>query len=320
MRVLARQLIFLLIVTVVAGCASKGGASTQSASQPPQRPKVLAAETFLAEIAQTVAGNRLEVEPLVPVGVDPHSFEPTPTDVRKVAESRLFIINGAGFEAFLGPLMNSIKGPTVLEASKGLASREPQPGEHPADEVDHAHEEGDPHFWLDPTRVITYVQNIRDGLTAADPDGKDVYAAKAEAYIAKLDELDGWIKQQVAQVPEPRRLLVTNHESFGYFADRYGFRIVGAIVPSVSSAASPSAQELARLSDEIRATGAPAVFLETGSNTQLADQLAGETGIKVVTGLLTHSVTAPDGPAPDYLSMMRYNVNAIVDALKSERK
>ena len=146
--------------------------------------------------------------------------------------------------------------------------------------------------------------------------GKDTYAANAAAYVAKLNELDAWIKQQVAQVPEARRLLVTNHESFGYFADRYGFRVVGAIVPSVSTAASPSAQELARLADQVKATGAPAVFLETGSNAQLADQLARETGIKVVTGLLTHSITQPNGPAPDYLSMMRENVNAIVGALK----
>jgi manganese/iron transport system substrate-binding protein len=169
---------------------------------------------------------------------------------------------------------------------------------------------------MDPTKVIAYVENIRDGLTAADPPGKDAYAANANAYIAKLNELDGWIKQQVAQAPESRRLLVTNHESLGYFADRYGFKVVGAIIPSVSTEASPSAQELARLADQIKATGAPAIFLEMGSNPQLADQLAGETGIKVVTGLLTHSISAPDGPAPDYLSMMRYDVNTIVSALR----
>ena len=229
----------------------------------------------------------------------------------------MLLINGAGFEAFLNQLLSNAGGQrTVIEASKGLASRTARPGEHPEGEADPAHAEGDPHFWLDPTKVITYVENIRDGLIAADPIGKDTYAANAGAYIAKLNELDAWIKQQVAQVPESRRLLVTNHESFGYFADRYGFRVVGAIIPSVSTAASPSAQELARLADQVKATGAPAVFLETGSNAQLADQLARETGIKVVTGLLTHSTTEPNGPAPDYLSMMRENVNAIVGALK----
>jgi ABC-type Zn uptake system ZnuABC Zn-binding protein ZnuA len=307
----------LTVVKLVAGCAAPAGSSLQGGTPgPASKFKVLAAETFLADIAQNVAGDRLTVDALIPVGVDPHSFEPTPTDVRKIAGSRLFIINGAGFEAFLGSLMSSIKGPAVLDASQGLASRQPQPGEHPAAELDSAHAEGDPHFWLDPIKVITYVNNIRDGLTAMDPAGKETYAANAQAYIAKLNELDAWIKQQVEQVPESRRLLVTNHESLGYFADRYGFRVVGSVVPSVSSAASPSAQDLARLTNEIKSTGAPAVFLEAGSNPQLAEQLANETGIKVVTGLLTHSTTAKDGPAPDYLSMMRYDVNAIVNALR----
>lgn len=310
-------LVLVVWLVSAAGCtapvASPGSAAAQAR---PNAPKVLAVETFLADIAQNVAGDRLSVGALIPVGVDPHSFEPTPTDVRNAAGSAALIINGAGFEAFLGPLMNSIKGPVVIDASQGLTSRQPQTGEHGAAVADAAHAEGDPHFWLDPTKVITYVENIRDGLIAIDPAGKDVYSANAAAYTARLNELDGWIKQQVAQVPESRRLLVTNHESFGYFADRYGFRVVGSIVPSVSSAASPSAQDLARLSDAVKATGAPAVFLETGSNPQLAEQLSGETGIKVVTGLLTHSTTPKEGPAPDYISMMRYNVNAIVNALR----
>jgi ABC-type Zn uptake system ZnuABC Zn-binding protein ZnuA len=159
------------------------------------------------------------------------------------------------------------------------------------------------------------VENIRVALAAADPAGAAAYAANAAAYAAQLEELDRWIVEEVARVPEARRLLVTNHESFGYFADRYGFQIVGAIIPSVSSAASPSAQQLAHLADQVTALGAPAIFLETGANAQLAEQLARETGIKVVTGLLTHSVTARDGPAPDYLGMMRYNVGMIVRAL-----
>jgi ABC-type Zn uptake system ZnuABC Zn-binding protein ZnuA len=318
--VLRAASLFFVLATVTACAAPAGsapGASAPVSQTANRRPNVLAVETFLADIAQNVAGDHLRVDALIPIGVDPHSFEATPADVRKVAASNLLIANGAGVETFLNQLLSNAGGQrTVIEASKGLASRTAQPGEHPEGEVDHAHAEGDPHFWLDPTKVVTYVENIRDGLTTADPAGKDTYAANAESYIAKLNELDGWIKQQVAQVPETRRLLVTNHESLGYFADRYGFKVVGAVIPSVSTEASPSAQELARLADQVKSTGAPAVFLEAGSNAQLADQLARETGIKVVSGLLTHSTTAPDGPAPDYLSMMRYNVNAIVDALK----
>ena len=127
--------------------------------------------------------------------------------------------------------------------------------------------------------------------------------------------MDHWIADQIAQIPPDRRLLVTNHESFGYYADRYGLRVIGAVIPSVSTNAAASAQQLAQLADQIRATGAPAIFLETGANPQLAEQLAQETGVKVVTGLYSHSISAADGPAPSYLDLMRYNTEQIVSAL-----
>ena len=180
----------------------------------------------------------------------------------------------------------------------------------------HHHDAGDPHFWLDPVNVIKYTENIRDGLSQADPGGAETYARNADAYVAKLKELDAWISEQVKQIPAERRLLVTNHESFGYFADRYGFKIVGTVIPSVSTGASPSAQQLARLTDHIKATGAPAIFMETGASPQLAQQLAQEVGVKAVTELYTHSTTEASGPAPTYIDMMKYNVKAIVDALK----
>jgi len=272
--------------------------------------RVLAAETFLADIAQNVAGNRLKVEALIPLGVDPHAFEPTPRDVVKIAESDLVIINGSGMEGWIEKLLttNTSKA-VIIEASNGLTPRTPTVNEA----VDEPH---DPHFWLDPTNVITYVANIRDALIKADPAGSDAYTANAAAYILRLQELDSWVTEQVAAIPPERRLLVTNHETFGYFADHYGFKIIGTIIPSVSTGASPSAQQLAHLVDTIVATKATAVFLETGSNPQLAEQLAHETGIKVVTGLYTHSITEPGGEAPTYIDMIRYDVAAIVTALR----
>jgi manganese/iron transport system substrate-binding protein len=120
----------------------------------------------------------------------------------------------------------------------------------------------------------------------------------------------------VTTIPEERRLIVTNHESFGYFADRYDFKFIGTIIPSVSTGSSPSAQQLARLVDHIRETGAIAIFLETGSNPKLAEQIAQETGVKVVSDLYTHSITEPGGKAPTYIDMMKYNVQTIVEALK----
>jgi len=308
-----RFLVLLAVLALVTGCTQGTPDGEASSGQPP---RVLAAESFLADIAQHVAGDRLAVDVLIPSGIDPHGFEPTPADVRKVADSDLLIINGAGLEAFLERLLESAGGErVVVEASAGLTSREPDATEA-VEEDDHGHGETDPHFWLDPVLATKYVENIRDALSAADPAGAATYTANAAQYIEELKALDAWIVEQVQAIPPERRLLVTNHESFGYFADRYGFTVLGAVVPSVSSAASPSAEQLARLVDKVKAAGARAVFIETGANPQMAQQLAQEAGVTVVSELLTHSVTAAGGPAPDYIAMIRYNVQTIVAALQ----
>ncbi|CAG0936663.1 Manganese-binding lipoprotein MntA [Thermoflexales bacterium] len=279
--------------------------------------KVIAAETFLADITQNVAGDRLQIEVLMPIGVDPHGFEPTPADVAKIADSQVVIVNGAGFEEFMAELLENAGGQkTVVEAAAGLTQREPKEGEHaeePGDE--HAHE-GDPHFWLDPNKVIKYVENIRDGLSQADPEGAATYQVNAETYIVKLKELDRWIADRVKEIPEADRKLVTNHESFGYFADRYGFQIIGTVMPGVSTGSAPSAQQLAQLIDHIKQIGARAIFIETGANPQLAQQVAREAGIKAVTELYSHSITAASGVAPTYLDMLKFNTETIVTALK----
>ena len=313
-----RFLVLLTALALATGC-SQGASNTGATSGQP--PRVLAAESFLADITQHVAGDRLTVDVLIPAGIDPHGFEPTPADVRKVADSDLLIINGAGLEAFLERLLENAGGErVVVEASAGLTSREPHAAEavdeaadDHADEADHAHGENDPHFWLDPNLVLTYVANIRDGLSKADPSGSAVYAANAEAYSEQLRALDAWIRQQVETIPPQQRLLVTNHESLGYFAERYGLAIVGSLLSTVTTSASPSVQDMARLIDQIRATGARAIFVETGGNPQLARQVAQDTGARLVENLNTHTVAA--GAAPTYIDMMRQLVTTIVTAL-----
>jgi ABC-type Zn uptake system ZnuABC Zn-binding protein ZnuA len=254
-------------------------------------------------MAQNVAGERVRVEPLLPLGLDPHTYEPTPRDLVRIAESQVLIINGAGFEGWLEELLdNTGGGGQVIEAAEGLTESSDRPG--------------DPHFWLDPISAITYVENIRDGLSAIDPQGQQVYHRNAEAYIEELKALDAWIMDQVEQLPAERRILVTNHESFGYYADRYGFSIIGTVIPSISTGSSPSARQLIRLVDEIEKSNAPAIFLESGANPQLADQVARETGVNVIGDLYTHSISSPDGDAPSYIAMMMYNTRTIVEALK----
>lgn len=269
--------------------------------------KVLVSTTFLADITQNVAGERLQVDSLLPLGADPHAYQAAPADVAKIAESDLLILNGVEYEHFMESLLENAGGERlVVTASDGLQAN--------IMEEDGA-QVGDPHMWLDPNLVLTYVANIRDGLIQLDPDGAEIYKANAEEYITQLNELDEWIVAQVDQIPLERRLLVTNHEAGGYFAERYGFTVIGAVIPSLSSDAGTSAQGMAALIDLIKSSGAPAIFLGEVESTDLADQIAAETGVKVVDDLYLESLT--DGPpAPTYIEMMKHNVSRIVEALR----
>lgn len=313
--------IMAVFVLTLGACASQSQPGSGSGSQAEvenAQIKVLAANSFLADIAQNVAGERVKVESLVPIGLDPHAFEPTPLDIAKIADSQVLIVNGAGFEEWLEKTIQNAGGNAkIIEASAGIAMR--QPGENEPEHADEEHAgdpQGDPHFWLDPNQVVKYAVNIRDGLSEVDPAGKEVYAQNATSYIAQLRELDAWMRTQVEQIPLERRILVTDHDTLGYFADQYGFSVSGAIIPSFSSGASPSAQELAGLIDQINSTGAPAIFLDVASNPKLAEQIAAETGVSVVADLYTHSITEAYGAAPTYIEMMRHNTLRIVEALK----
>lgn len=273
--------------------------------------RVLATTSFLADITRNVSGDRLPVDSLLPVGADPHAYQITPADTAKIHSSAVLVQNGLEYEHFLDAILESADGNRlIITASEGLAPRRA-----PGADKGQGMEAGDPHMWLDPILVIAYVENIRDGLIQADPQGEAIYTANAEAYIAQLRELDAWIRMQVESIPAERRLLVTNHEALGYFADRYGLIVVGTIIPSLSTAASASAQELAAVIEQVRSTGAPAIFLGDVENPNLASQIAMETGVKVVDTLHLESLT--DGPpAGTYIEMMQFNVMQIVEALR----
>lgn len=301
----------LLVMTLFAGAATGcGGSADTSAETQPLH--VVTSLSFLTDIAQNVAGDRLSVTALVPLDTDPHSFQPAPSDLAKVASADLVIVNGAGLEeSLLQAITAAGSDATIVEASAGLTSRTPQPGEPPL------HEEGmDPHFWLDPTLVVTYVENIRDALSTADPQGAATYAANAAAYIEQLKALDAEIKAKVATLPVERRKLVMNHASHGYYADAYGFTIVGTVIPSVGTGDTPTARQLSELTQAINQTGTRAIFVELGEDARLARQIAAETGVTVVDDLLDHSLTGPDGVAPTYLAMMRFDTDRIVAALR----
>ena len=306
-RIIGMQKVSLFIsviaILVLGACSGK-----PAVPPPANNLNVLATESFLGDIAHNVAGDRIKIDTLLPVTIDPHEYQPKPQDIVRLAQSQVLIVNGLGYEAWLKKTLDGIGGQRlVIVTTAGLAPNPDPTGEHP---------EGDPHMWMDPLKAINYVEQIRDGLSQADPAGKAIYAQNATDYISKLQALDHWVRDQVSQLPVEKRLLVTNHDALGYFAQAYNFKIIGAVIPSVTTDASPSAQQLASLIDTIRKSSAPAIFLDIGENRNLAEQIASETGAKVVTDLYVESTSGPNGPAPTYIDMIKYDVTTIISALK----
>jgi ABC-type Zn uptake system ZnuABC Zn-binding protein ZnuA len=294
----------LLIASVLTSCSSPTP-QTGSGSL-----YVLASTTILADIAQNVAGDRFKVESLLPDGADPHAYQAAPSDVKKLEDSNVLILNGLDYEQFIKPLLENAGGERLtIIATDGLLPDQMESEENPSQMV------SDPHMWLDVSRAIHYAENIRDGFIKADPDGAETYKTNADAYIGQLKNLDSWIMEQVNTIPVEKRLLVTNHDAMGYFAERYGFKIVNSILPSFSSEASASAQDIAKSVEAIKASGTTAIFLDEIENAELANQVASETGVKVIDDLHLESLT-DGGPASTYIDMMKYNVSRIVDALK----
>jgi ABC-type Zn uptake system ZnuABC Zn-binding protein ZnuA len=316
-------LVLVAVLLPIAGCTvvPAQALATESAPQvlhpialaPGERLRVLATTSIVADVVAAVGGSRIEVSALVPPGVDPHAFEPTPQDVRSVADAQVVFENGLGLEAFLGDLVQSAgTGAPVVSVSGGI---EPLPAGNPAADGEvAARAEWDPHVWLDPQNVILWTKVIEATLTALDPPGAADYARAAEDYRLELQALDTEVEAQLAAIPEGQRRLVTDHEEFAYFARRYGFEIVGAVIPAPSAAAETSARELAALEDAIRTTGVRAVFVSSVVTPALARQVAEDTGIQLVT-LYTHSLSGSSGPAPSYLALMRLNARLIAEAL-----
>jgi len=292
-----RKLFLTLTLAALTACSAPASPSTNGLLA------VVATTSLIGDVARQIGADRVFVNVLLPIGADPHAFEPRPQDVAALTDADLVLVNGLGLEATLQPLLGNAR--TIVTVSDGITA------------LPFAEEDGglDPHVWQDPNNVIVWARNIRDAFAQADPAHADEYASNAEAYIVELTSLDAWIKEQVAQIPEANRKLVTDHEDFGYFTARYGFEQVGAVVPSVSTGSAPSAQELAALEDAIRSSGVKAVFVGSTVSPDLSRRVAEDTGVRLVS-LFTDSLSPAGGDAESYLAFMRHNVNAIVEALR----
>ncbi len=321
---LARSLLTIFLGTVVsaAGCNKSGPTGFGHGG----KPKVVATFSVLGDFLHNVAGDQVELITLVGPDGDTHTFEPTPSDSVALANADIVVENGVGLEPWLDSLYSSAgsKADRIV-ATKGLAllkgddddKHDHQAGKKEADHDQHGHEDYDPHVWHDVKNVVHMVEQIRDGLAKRDPAHAEVYKSNAAAYSKQLEDLDKWVVIQLTTIPPANRKLVTNHDTFGYFAHRYGFEVVGTALGSLSTeTGDPSAAAFAKLCEAIKATKVPAIFAENVNNAQVMQRLAKEAGVKLSPLLYTDALGKPDSEGGTYLKMMRYNVTTIVSQLK----
>ncbi|MGE4044153.1 MAG: metal ABC transporter solute-binding protein, Zn/Mn family [Acetobacteraceae bacterium] len=275
---------------------------------------VVASFSILADLVREVGGNSVMVQSLVPAGVDIHRYRPAPSEMRGVTEAAVFVINGLGLEGWAERVAQAagFKGTGVV-ASRGVPAL---PGGHKHEEHQgeggHSHGAHDPHAWQDVANTRTYVENIRNGLIAADAAGAAGYRTQADAYLARLGTLDRDIRGILAPIPRASRRVITSHEAFNYYGDAYD---VDFLAPVISTEQEPSARAFASLIAQIRREGIRAMFLEQGASPRLLEQIARETGVKIGGTLYPDTLTPPGGPASSYIEMMLTNTRRIAAAL-----
>jgi zinc/manganese transport system substrate-binding protein/manganese/iron transport system substrate-binding protein len=295
---------WLLLVVLLASCAP--AASTLNG----QRPRVVATTTQVTALAKVVGGDKVELRGILQANIDPHEYEPTADDVKAFANAQLIFINGVGLEKWLDKtIQNSGTKAMLVDTSKGVKIRQGK------DEDGHMVD--DPHLWHSPANAILMLNNIRDALSASDTADADTFKLNAAVYEKKLIEIDAYIKTQIATIPAANRQVVSNHDTFGYYFERYGLTLVGSIIPSMDTNFQPSAKELAALVTAIKAQKVKSIFIESSLNPQLAQQIAKEAGVQVVNGALYGDTLGPPGSGADTLDgMLRINTDTIVAALR----
>jgi zinc/manganese transport system substrate-binding protein len=272
--------------------------------------RVVASFSILDDMVAQVGGGRIALTTLVGPDGDAHVYQPTPADARAVAAADLVVVNGLGFEGWIDRLIaaSGYAGPVVV-ASDGVATLVVDgEGEH-----GHAHADVDPHAWQSLAAARVYVANIAAALGAADHAGADDYAAARDAYLAEIAALEDETRAALAALPPARRVVVTSHDAFGYFARDHGLEFLAP--QGLSTEAEASAQDVAALIAQIRERAIPAIFVETIADPRLLRQIERETGARIGGALYSDALSGPDGPAPSYLDMMRHNLRTLTEAL-----
>ncbi|RXJ04012.1 metal ABC transporter substrate-binding protein [Anaerobacillus alkaliphilus] len=282
------------------------GCSSEEATSPGEEAEgltIITSFSVLDDIIKNVIGDRGTVSYIIPIGEEPHEYEPVPSDYRKVSEADVFYVNGLDLEEWLEKVVSNVSDTEIVTLSDGVTPI-PLVGD----------DEADPHAWLNPKNVITYVENLVADLVARDPGGEDIYRANAEAYIQELEELDTWIREQVAIIPEQQRVIIVSENAFKYFGEEYGFHTDG--IWEINSLEEGTPQQFARLAEVIKDRNVPAVFVETTVDTRYMETVSKEAGVTIAGEVYTDAVGKEGSGAETFIKMIKHNVNVFVDGLK----
>jgi ABC-type Zn uptake system ZnuABC Zn-binding protein ZnuA len=305
-----RLLVVVGAVTVailLAGCAASGGPFAGGGSN--GKLKVVATTTQVQDFTRVVGGDRIRLTGILKPNVDPHDYEPSPADLDAIAKANLLVINGVGIEKWLNDTVKSAGfNGTTIDTSNGVQIRKGD-AEDPA---------GDPHIWQNPLNAKIMAANIEQALAAADPANASYFKRNLDAYTAKLTTLDAEVAHQIDSLTNKQ--LVTNHDAFGYYVDRYHLDFVGSIIPSFDTSAELSAKDVADIVAKIKATGVKAIFSESSLPPKTAETIAAEAHVKVVGGensLYGDTLGPPGSDGATYLQMIEHNTRTIVSNLSS---
>jgi zinc/manganese transport system substrate-binding protein len=263
--------------------------------------KVVASFSILGDLVRNIGGDRVEVTTLVSPDSDAHVYSPTPADAKKIADARLIVVNGLGFEGWLPRLVQSSGSrATIVTATSGITPLK-------------LGSSADPHAWQSVSNVRIYVANISRALARANPDDAEQFMKNTQVYLAKLDALDREVRETIAKLPPDRRKVISTHSAFGYFAAAYGIEFIAPL--GVSTESEPSARDIAKIITQIKQAKIPAVFLENVTDPRLIQRISAEAGAKVGGTLYSDGLTGEKGDAPTYIEMVRHNIKALTRAL-----
>ena len=317
----ARSISALSAVIAVLALAASGCGDDSSSTSSSADVTAVATTTQVADFVREVGGDRVAVEQILQPNSDPHGYEPRPSDAKALAEADVVFQSGGELDEWLDGLIENTGGDAprveLIQAVETIpGGHEHEEDEHADDEEVHDHgDSADPHWWQDPRNALLAVDAVRDALIAADPGGRADYEANARAYKERLRRLDRNVAACIDSIPAAQLKLVTTHDALAYYSHRYDIDVVGALIPSLSTAAQPSAGDTQRLVDQIERENVEAIFPEGSINPKLERAVARETGAKVGRALWADALGPEDSDGATYVESVQSNTAALVDGL-----